>query len=197
MLTANDYIGLWSGCVLTEDTNKIKELDYICKTILANKPFYVTVAFTSRIPWPLVAAIHFRESDLNFKCHLHNGDPLTSRTVRVPVGRPIQGSPPFTWVASAIDALTEVWKPPVWDIAGCLEFLERYNGCGYQKHSVNTPYVWDYTNQYTSGLYVTDGSFDPSARESRPGAASLLKSLSEKGVSLDFSAFASPKSLLH
>jgi lysozyme family protein len=58
------------------------------------------------VPWELIAALHEREAGGSFKGHLHNGDPLTGRTYHVPAGRPAKGSPPFTWEASAIDALT-------------------------------------------------------------------------------------------
>ncbi len=181
-----DYLGLYSDCELTTDTVKLKQLDYVCRVALTNESLYQLVSHTVNIPWPLIAAIHFRESNQNFKCHLHNGDPLTARTVHVPAGRPVAGQPPFTWVDSAIDALNGVWRPLAWDLASCLEFLERYNGTGYQKHGVNTPYLWDLTNEYVSGLFVADGAFDPDAKESRPGAVALLKTLEEKGVSLDF-----------
>jgi len=39
----------------------------------------------------------------SFKLHLHNGDPLTARTVNVPKGRPKTGQPPFAWGISAKD----------------------------------------------------------------------------------------------
>lgn len=196
-MNSNDYLSLYSTCVLTVVPAKVRQLDYICRVALANQTLYELASHETGIPWPIIAAIHFRESNQSFKCHLHNGDPLTAKTVHVPVGRPVLGQPPFTWVASAIDALTGIWKPTAWSIAGCLEFLERYNGIGYQKHGVNTPYVWDYTDKYVTGLYISDGSFDPLAMESRPGAVSILKSLALKGVTLDFTILDSSGSLLH
>jgi len=197
MLTPLQYQDLFSSCVVTTEPLKLKELDYICRVALANELQYKAVMNAVKIPWPVIAAIHFRESNQNFTKHLHNGDPLTAKTVHVPVGRPTWGQPPFAWSDSAADALTGIWKPPVWDIAGCLEFSERYNGIGYQKHSVNTPYVWDYTNKYDSGLFIADGSFDPSKKECRPGVAAILKMLATKGVSLDFTTLVSGGSLLH
>jgi lysozyme family protein len=41
------------------------------------------------IPWGFVAVIHNMEASLDFTKHLHNGDPLTSKTVQVPVARPL------------------------------------------------------------------------------------------------------------
>ncbi len=106
--------------------------------------------------------------------------------MRVPAGRPLTfGPPPFTWAESAIDALSETWRPDDWSIAGILEFLERYNGLGYQKYDILSPYLWDFTNHYQKGLFVSDGRFDPEKIEFRAGAVSILKVLSAKGVSLE------------
>lgn len=185
-MTPSDYLTLYSACRLTTDVVQLKILDHIADRSLTYRDTYLEVAKRSGIPWFTIAAIHFRESDQNFKCHLHNGDSLTSRTIHVPRNRPLNGQPPFTWQESACDALSEVWTPDAWDIAGCLEFMERYNGLGYQKHGINSPYVWDYTNAYDSGLFITDGKFDPDKKESRPGCVSILKTLTAKGVALDF-----------
>lgn len=185
MLTKSDYQSLWDSSKLTADPKKLNLLDYVCRVILTNMATYQSVQNATRIPWPVIAAIHYRESDQSFKRHLHNGDPLTARTIHVPKGRPSTGEPPFTWVQSACDCFNGEWRPQDWSIPSCLEFLERYNGVGYQKHSVNTPYVWDYTDKYVSGLYVADGSFDPDAKEDRAGCAAILKTLITKGVTLD------------
>jgi lysozyme family protein len=45
------------------------------------------------VPWYLVGIIHYRECSLYFSRHLHNGEPLTERTRRVPAGRPASGGP--------------------------------------------------------------------------------------------------------
>lgn len=197
MLSPSDYVNLFSTAVLTQETLKVKELDYICRVATLNESQYRHVEGGARIPWPLIAAIHFRESNQDFTKHLHNGDPLTAKTVHEPRNRPTWGQPPYSWVDSAQDALSSLWKPVTWDIAGCLEFSERYNGIGYQKHGVNTPYLWDYTSKYDSGLFVADGSFDPTKKECRPGIVSILKTLAQKGVSLDFTSIDSGGSLLH
>ena len=42
---------------------------------------------------------------LDFNRHLHNGDPLSSRTTHIPQNRPVKGKPPFTWEESTIDVL--------------------------------------------------------------------------------------------
>jgi lysozyme family protein len=83
-------------------------------------------------------------ASLNFNRHLHNGDPLTARTVQVPAGRPKTGEPPFTWEESATDALMleklDQWED--WSVPGTLYKLEQYNGWGYRlaHPDVKSPY---------------------------------------------------------
>ncbi len=95
------------------------------------------------------------EASQNFTRHLHNGDPLTARTRQVPAGRPRTGNPPFTWEASATDALTldgfNSWTD--WTVAGALFKLERFNGSGYRLYhpQVKSPYLWSFSNHYTEG----------------------------------------------
>jgi len=142
------------------------------------------------MPPPLIGIIHLLESSLNFKTHLHNGDPLTARTVHVPKGRPPEGEPPFTWEASAVDALklklNDLRKEGDYLDFGELEqwlyFLERYNGMGYRKRGINSPYLWSGTNLYTRGKYVADGRFDPYAVSKQVGAVPIIIEMIEQGV---------------
>lgn len=197
MMTPSDYRSLFEKCQLTNEAKRLKELESVCRIILNNQVLYQTVSRFVSVPWPLIGAIHSRESSLNFTRHLHNGDPLAFRTTNVPEGRPALGTPPFTWVESAIDALEGAWLPMAWDVPGCLEFLERYNGLGYQKRGVSSPYVWNYTDRYVCGLYVADGKFDPLKVEARPGCVAILKTLEKKGVTLEFTALPARDSALH
>jgi lysozyme family protein len=134
---------------------------------------------TTTVPWYVIAAIHYRESGLSYDHHLHNGDPLTGRTVHVPAGRPVKGEPPFTWEESAIDALKMSWLSDNknWDIGDALALLERYNGLGYKKKGLPSPYIWSWTDAYKKGKYVADGKFDPEAVDQQCGAALIIKSL--------------------
>jgi lysozyme family protein len=137
------------------------------------------------MPWQFVGAIHAMETGLRFTRHLHNGDTLSARTVRVPAGRPAQGAPPYDWAASARDALElkalPAWRD--WSVAGMLYQLERYNGWGYRRWhpSVPTPYLWSYSNHYERGKYVADGVWDPHAVSKQCGAAVLLRRMVERG----------------
>ena len=144
--------------------------------IVSRKDRYEAVSRATGVPWHIIAIIHNLECSGNFGCHLHNGDPLRRRTVNVPAGRPRTGNPPFTWEASAIDALTydgfTRWED--WSVAGTLYKLEGYNGFGYRKRGIASPYLWSGTQHYTRGKYVADGKFDPRATSSQVGAAALL-----------------------
>lgn len=186
MLREFDYFCMYKSCVLTDDQAALAQLTAIVEKSIQNQEIYTKVQLASKIPWVVIAAIHFRESSQRFDCHLHNGDPLTARTVHWPSGRPRAGEPPFTWWDSAIDALSSAWRPTSWSIGASLQFTERYNGLGYQKAGINSPYVWDQTNQYSGGLFVADGQIDREKRENRPGCAAIFKMFESQGVSLDF-----------
>jgi lysozyme family protein len=131
------------------------------------------------IPWAFIGAIHGMECGFNFAGHLHNGDPLTERTVHVPAGRPVTSSPPFTWRQSAVDALTMKGFHDVtdWSVARMLYLLEKYNGFGYRVRRVPTPYLWSFSNLYEKGKFVQDGKFDPGAVSKQCGAALMLKAV--------------------
>lgn len=186
ILTPSDYEDLFNGCMLK--TGHDQEFNNAFNVIIAHFSDYSLVEHHAGIPAILIACLHFRESGLNFNRHLHNGDPLTARTVHVPSGRPIAGNPPFSWTDSAVDALSAVWKPQSWSLGAALEFCERYNGLGYQKLPVPiySPYVWSYTNVYDSGLFVADGTFDQTKISQQAGCAALFKALNARGLALDF-----------
>jgi len=176
---APKYESLWASCVILPSRKSAADLS--ASRIIANKARYVEVEKATTVPWFVVGMIHAMEGGLNFNTHLHNGDPLSRRTTHVPKGRPLHGNPPFTWEESAIDALTmdgldkiKDWTPT----RLCYE-LERYNGLGYLKYrpSVNTPYLWSGTNQYTKGKYVADGKWDGNAVSGQSGAIAILKCL--------------------
>ena len=165
----------------------VSTIKLVKNRILANKTKYDEVEQLTGCPWWFVAVIHQMEAGGKkdpFSGHLHNGDPLTGRTVNVPKGRPL-GNPPFTWVESAVDALNFMAKNNAtwvkigakWDLESALIKLEAYNGMGYKKRGINTPYLWSGTQHYTSGKYVLDGKFDSTAVSKQPGVVPILKAL--------------------
>ena len=186
----SEYNNLLQTCEIRAD--KLREVQDICDTILANKARYEAIATATKVPWFMVAAIHNMEGGLNFNTHLHNGDPLRARTVNVPAGRPKSGSPPFTFEESAIDALAfdNVGVNLEPSFAGICFKLEGFNGFGSRNHGIHTPYLWSFSNQYAKGKFVSDGVFDPDAVSKQCGAAVILlrllqmKAIDRKQLSL-------------
>lgn len=129
-------------------------------------------------------AIHNLEASQDFTEHLHNGDPLTHRTVQVPADRPKAGHPPFTWDVSASDALTMHGFDAIaeWTVPTMLFQFEKYNGFGYRNGhpEVLSPYLWCFTNHYTKGKFVKDGVFSSTTRSQQCGAVALLLRLHER-----------------
>jgi len=179
----DEYANLWASMAIRHD--KMPEVDAIVARIINEKQRYRTVELATAVPWFAIATIHNLEASGDFSRHLHNGDPLTQRTVHVPAGRPASGNPPFTWEESAADALhydklTEVTD---WSIEHLAYLFEKFNGWGYRLYhpAVKSPYLWSYSNHYTSGKYVGDGQWSQSAVSLQCGAMVLLKRLQEAG----------------
>lgn len=180
----DNYLDMWKTCVIRPERRDT--VAWYIKRLLAGRSRYEKLGDRLRIPWHFIAVIHTLECDSNFNEHLHNGDPLTERTVRVPAHRPAEGTPPFTWEASAIDALTmkgkEYDKQTDWSLEAQLFRLERYNGLGYYRMGKPSPYLWSFSNHYTKGKYVRDYVYDPDAVSRQVGAAVLMKELANRGV---------------
>lgn len=175
------YRRLWETMELRQD--KIPQLNWHVEKIIKYRDRYNDVQIITGVPWWFVGLIHAMEASYNFKKHLHNGDPLTARTRRVPRGRPLSGVPPFTWSASACDALEQkdFHKYKTWRIDEVCYRLEIYNGTGYALYrNIETPYLWSYTNHYTRGKYVSDGRYSASAVSAQAGACAILKLLAER-----------------
>lgn len=192
-----DYERMFVESVLTKDPSKIEIINKVCSRMIMNQIIYSGIESATGVPWYVIAGIHYRESSQNFNCHLHNGDPLTDRTIHVPKGRPVNGSAPFTWSASAIDALSDRWQPDIWDVNNTLLFCEHYNGLGYQRHNIASPYLWSGTSLYSKGLFVSDGTLDLTKSDQRPGIVALFKTLIGQGIILDTKDDTTSSDLIH
>ncbi len=146
---------------------------------------YQRVCSLTGVPAHVVAILHSLECGGSFAGHLHNGDPLSARTVHAPRGRPKTGEPPFAWEDSAADALRlqnlDRWTD--WSVAGTAYVLERYNGFGYRNRRppVPSPYLWSGTTAYTAGKYVADGVWSDTAVSRQSGGMALLRALVAAG----------------
>ena len=134
----------------------------------------------------MIGALHYREANLNFLGHLHNGDNLLMLTVHVPPNRPKKRPwPPLgetlrqTWADSAVDALREFPKYSTWSLQKVCFAMESYNGFGCYYHDINTPYLWNYANRYSSGGYKSDGNYVASYISKQAGLFTVLLGLKE------------------
>ena len=183
---AHTYAEYKSGYETLLKTYKVRpewksRIDAAAARLYQNKHRYKAIEDAIGVPWAFVAVIHSLESGGNFSTHLHNGDPLTARTRRIPRGYPKTGKPPFTWEESAIDALKlkSFHLETDWSDAKVCYNLEKYNGFGYRQFRVNSPYLWSGTTVYSVGKYVSDGKWSASAVSQQVGAMPLYKKLQE------------------
>lgn len=148
------------------------------------RPRYLAIAKRANVPWEFIATIHALEASFNFRAHLHNGDhPLHQRTRQVPSGRPSVWLPPSDWDSSAIDALRVMGftDQSDWSIPRMLHRHEAYNGFGYRRRGLISPYLWSFSDHYERGKFVADGRYDPRARSQQCGAAMMLRLLADAG----------------
>ncbi len=175
-----DYETLYARMTIRPERRA--EIAALVRRIMAQMARYQAVSAATLIPWFVIAIIHALEAGLRFDRHLHNGDPLNAPTTHVPAGRPA-GTGPFTWEESAMDAMTyhKLDRNKDWSLAGIAYELERYNGFGYRKKSppLPSPYLWSFSNIYTSGKYIADGTFSPTAVSQQVGGLVILRALGE------------------
>lgn len=177
-----EYAELFDTCDIRAE--RASEVNSLADRIVAQKARYSAAGAPLGIPWYFIGVVHSLESGLKFTGHLHNGDPLTARTVQVPKGRPKDGTPPFTWEQSAADALKlqklEQWTD--WSIPGLLYKLEAYNGFGYRKRLMPSPYLWSFSVHYDKGKFVADGTFSATAVSKQCGGGTLWRRMAERGI---------------
>jgi lysozyme family protein len=179
-----DYTAMFSALVVDSDEHE-KSLWYL-GMLSRNRARYESVTAKSAVPWYFIGIVHSLEASFNFHSHLHNGDPLSSRTTHVPKERPIAWDPPNDWESSALDALSVdgfVGKSN-WDLPHILYRLEAFNGFGYRSKNINinSPYLWNYSQYYTKGKFKADGHFDQNLASYQCGGAVSLKGLISNGI---------------
>jgi lysozyme family protein len=159
-------------------------VDETVHSLVVHKDRYEHAGHPVGVPWWFVAILHDLEASRNFGVHLHNGDPLTHRTVHVPKNRP-PGNPPFTFEESARDALTieGFAHAQDWSISHALFRFERYNGFGYRNPTINipSPYLWSFCQHYTRGKFSRDRHFDANQVSQQCGAGVLLRVMVDQG----------------
>ena len=68
-----------------------------------------------------------------------------------------------------------------WSLPHLLYKMEGYNGWGYRLYHPYclSPYLWSFTNHYTSGKYVSDGRWSDTAKSRQCGGAAIIKRMEE------------------
>jgi lysozyme family protein len=188
-----EYATLWRRMAVRPE--KAATVDAIARRLVGNKPRYLAVAKATGVPWFIIAVLHERESGADFRTHLHNGDPLIARTHHVPAGRPLKGNPPFTWEESAEDALRidGLDKVRDWSVERACYQIELYNGFGYRRHGIASPYLWSFSNNYQQGKYVADGQWSAAAVDKQCGTMPMLRRMMALDASIAFAPSAPPK----
>jgi len=155
------------------------------KKVIKSKDRYLSVEKETGVPAAFIMCVHLREnaSDLGkFKTYIGNGQSLKKITTIVPAGR----GPFPSWEAGVIDAigLQGLEKVSDWSIERACYEWERYNGFGYKKRGINSPYVWSFTDQYKKGHYESDGVFNPNKVSKNIGCYAFYKLIIESDESL-------------
>lgn len=143
------------------------------------------------VPAPILFCLHYREASNDFHCSLAQGDSLLHRSRNVPRGRIPDKEPPYSWEECAYDSVYVVEKPPLdridWtDGQAALDEMTAYNGWGYERRGMASPYLWSGTTLYKSGKFVRDGVFDRNAVDGQLGCCAILKHFMDHGISLSF-----------
>ncbi len=166
------------------DLSHIKEnIDTVVGAICRNRNKYIKVSeavFEKEkvvVPWGIIAAIHYRESSLDFEKYLHNGEKVGTVTTIEPVNLQFN-----SWEEAAEDAIRRYYLQKLKSTEQPNDYLravELYNGNGYRIHNSNSPYLWSGSAYYQKGLYTKDGIIDDTKIDPRFGAAVLLKKMAD------------------
>lgn len=175
-----EYAHMWSNMEI--NTNRINIAQSQAERIISNKDIYINLERLINVPWYFIGLLHLRESNCDFNTHLHNGDPLNKKTVHVPSGRPLEGTPPYSFEISALDALKQKNYHLIkdWSIERIAYCLEKYNGWGYRYRDLPSAYLWASSNQYKGGKFIKDGEFNPKVWDTQLGAMVVLKCILDK-----------------
>lgn len=174
-----EYKQLWRTMVVTRDQAAHQRLRNLFNR---HRDVYRQVEVATGVPAAMVFVIHVREageSDVGrWRGVLHNGEKIvgTGRKTRlVPAGC----GPFATWHAAAVHALRMKGFHLIHDFPPerILWCLEPYNGYGYRRRGLRTPYIWAGTNHQQRGKYVSDGVFNSNVWDTQVGCAPVLRAL--------------------
>lgn len=168
---------------LTLSRTQRVELEVFRKKYEADQARYEEVSRRTGVPPMLIAALHYRESSMNFGTYLHQGDPLGKPAVHVPSNIPVFSD----WTEAAVHALN--LKSSIREDVGLTSdsrdgaamatYAEAYNGLGYHDRGLASPYLYAGSDVYTGGMYVADGKFSRNAFDGRLGVMTILQGMGQ------------------
>jgi uncharacterized protein (TIGR02594 family) len=166
----DEYEEMFRSCRIV-DPGKQQEMDATIALMEKHRARYTALAEQVGVPWYFIAAVHQREASGKFTGSIRDGH-------RLPDG--------VDWEEDAAAVITEQcdgWHN--WSAAGLLYRLEAYNGFGYRKQHINTPYLWSFSQHYSKGKYVErqgKSRFEPNQVDKQPGTAVILHRMLEQGL---------------
>ena len=146
-------------------------------TIKRHMNTYQRVLAQTGVSMYFVGLLHWMECGCDFERQILNGERWASRTTRHPVGY----GPFASWFDAAQVALYKLTQRALlWDVPTTLRELEKWNGYGYRRADVHSPYLWGLTNHGMGvGKFEKDGQYNALAKTKQVGAGIVLKALLE------------------
>jgi len=187
------YVNLRPECLNRELPDDQKDdLASFVETWKENQTKYSTVGLQANVPPMLVAAIHWREASGDFGLYLEQGDKLGTVTYAngdSNDGHTIPSGPNtvcFTdWITAAVWSLNQETAGhrasgisfTETSVNDMLTFAEYYNGTGYMKKGIPSPYTLAWTTCYEKGKYTDDHGFDPDYVDEQLGVLVMLRAI--------------------
>ena len=178
------YAKYWDEMVI--NASRVPEFTADADFAVEHKDVYQQISdgSQSKVPWPMIACLHRRESNADFNTYLGNGQSLARPTTLVPRGRgPFTG--PDAFIKGGLDAIQqEGWGSIIdWRLEKILYFMLLYNGVGTELH-IPSSYIWGGTNIQKPGKWIADGVYSPYVWDSQPGCAPLIWSIAKLDTSV-------------
>lgn len=181
----SSYTAMWQGLIVT----KPGEATTQAKAIINGKARLMALQVRTGVPWFVIGILIVREAglrngQLDWGACLHNGQRIIGtgrKTTLVPKGR----GPFKTFEDAAVDALKD-YAGSTWSPEYIGYTLEKFNGFGYRKHGIPSPYIVGGTNKQRPGKYVADGVYNANVMDVQVGGFAILKIVMSMDASASF-----------
>lgn len=146
---------------------------YYQAKLAAGRERYSAVSDLTQVPWQIIGVLHGLEARFDFDRQFITGEKWKDKTKLEPTGL----GPWDTWDGAAVYGIMKKERPKDWRLINTCLFFEKWNGLGYYKKGLYTPYCWNYLVPYAvqgGGKYTSDGKYDPKFISKQVGAVTLL-----------------------